>query len=98
MPELRQDPDGTWTRDRSGRHAVHEETVDGYSVRRYRPRIEGLFARIERWSKIGSPSDVHWRSISKDNILTIYGADTESRIADPARPKPHLQLVDQRDP
>src|SRR5712675_1950862 len=35
------------------------------------------------WSKIGSPSDVHWRSISKDNILTLYGFDTNSRIADP---------------
>ena len=50
---------------------------------RYRPRIEGLFARIERWSKIGSPGDVHWRSISKDNILTLYGYDANSRIADP---------------
>jgi hypothetical protein len=30
--------------------------IDGYRVRRYRPRIEGLFARIERWSKIGSPA------------------------------------------
>ena len=49
---------------------VHEDELDGYRVRRYRPRIEGLFARIERWSKIGAPSDVHWRSLSKDNILT----------------------------
>jgi hypothetical protein len=49
----------------------------------YRPRIEGLFARIERWSKIGSPGDVHWRSISRDNILTLYGYDANSRIADP---------------
>ncbi|MER2603014.1 MAG: SpvB/TcaC N-terminal domain-containing protein, partial [Candidatus Competibacter phosphatis] len=58
-------------------------TVDSitYTVRRYRPRIEGLFARIERWT--GANGDVHWRSISKDNILTIYGKDADSRIADP---------------
>ncbi|CAA6807395.1 MAG: insecticidal toxin complex protein [uncultured Thiotrichaceae bacterium] len=54
-----------------------------YSIKRYRPRIEGLFARIERWTK-QSNGDVHWRSISKDNILTIYGLDAGSRIADPA--------------
>ncbi|MCC5906679.1 MAG: VCBS repeat-containing protein [Balneolaceae bacterium] len=63
-------------------------TVDGvtYNVRRYRPRIEGLFARIERWSNVNDPNDVHWRSISSDNILTLYGKDYNSRIADPEDP------------
>src|ERR1044071_9430480 len=28
---------------------------NGYLVTLYRPRIEGLFARIERWTKLGSP-------------------------------------------
>jgi hypothetical protein len=98
VPVYRQDADGTWVaghpgyqrdrgdffvRDQGGRLVIHEDEVDGYRVRRYRPRIEGLFARCERWSKIGTPSDVHWRSISQDNILSIYGFDTESRIADP---------------
>ena len=98
VPVYRQDADGTWVaghmgyqrdpvafwvRDQNGRLVIHEDELDGYRVRRYRPRIEGLFARIERWSKIGAPSDVHWRSISKDNILTIYGFDSEFRIADP---------------
>src|SRR5256886_3537515 len=55
---------------------------DGYLVRRYRPRIEGLFARIERWTR-QSDGDVHWRSISKDNILTLYGEGANSRITDP---------------
>src|SRR5438876_405977 len=58
--------------------------LDGYAIRRYRPRIEGWFARIERWTKDG---DVHWRSISRDNVLTLYGKDAKSRIADPADPK-----------
>ena len=56
---------------------------DGYLVKRYRPRIEGLFARIERWTRL-EDGDVHWRSISGDNILTVYGIDARSRIADPA--------------
>ncbi|MGM8888995.1 SpvB/TcaC N-terminal domain-containing protein, partial [Psychrobacter sp. 1U2] len=45
-------------------------------------RIEGLFARIERWTRL-SDGDVHWRSISQDNILTLYGKDPSSRIVDP---------------
>ncbi len=61
-------------------------TVDGitYRIHRYRPRIEGLLARIERWARLDDPDEVHWRSIYKDNILTIYGLDSASRICDPA--------------
>ena len=110
VPVYRQDPDGTLGRRASrlparrgrvlgarssGSLVVHEDELDGYRVRRYRPRIEGLFARIERWSKLGAPGDVHWRSISKDNILTLYGLDANSRIADRGS-KPHLQLADLR--
>ncbi|NJO42497.1 MAG: toxin [Cyanobacteria bacterium RU_5_0] len=58
-----------------------------FKIQRYRPRIEGLFARIERWTNIADPGDVHWRSVSKDNILTLYGKDTNSRIADPEDPR-----------
>ncbi len=57
-------------------------TAPDYKIHRYRPRIEGLFARIERWTH-KTTGDIHWRSISKDNLLTIYGKDQESRIADP---------------
>jgi RHS repeat-associated protein len=67
-------------------------TEPGYAIRRYRPRIEGLFARIERWTTTsiapGTPSspDIHWRSISRENVLTVYGKDARSRIADPLAP------------
>jgi hypothetical protein len=61
------------------------EEKDGnetYIVKHYRPRIEGLFARIER--RTGkSNGDVYWRSISKDNVTTIYGKSPACRIADP---------------
>lgn len=54
-----------------------------YRIQRYRPRIEGLFARIERWSSRNNDTDVFWRSISRDNITTWYGRTENSRIADP---------------
>lgn len=57
----------------------------GYVVQRYRPRIEGLFARIERWTD-KTTGISHWRSISKDNITTLYGNRDDARIADPADP------------
>ena len=102
VPVYRQDPDGSWilghaeltrdaagwVRDPQGQLVIHEDDVDEYRVRRYRPRIEGLFARIERWSKRGVPGDVHWRSISKDNVLTLYGLTSDSRIADPDSLRP----------
>ncbi len=83
VPVLEQDAQGSW-----GREKLPTRTVGGtiYRIHRYRPRIEGLFARIERWTNIADPGDVHWRSISKDNILTLYGKDADSRIADPADP------------
>ena len=76
---------------------VHQanRVIDGteYNVCRYRPRTEGLFARIERWTR-KPDGDIHWRSISKDNITTLYGlresndndVPVNSRIADPKLP------------
>lgn len=61
-------------------------TAPGYAIHRYRPRIEGLFARIERWTR-RNDGDIHWRSISKDNILTLYGKDSNARLADPTEPR-----------
>lgn len=62
---------------------VDETLRDGYRILLYRPRIEGLFARIERWTKLDS-GETHWRSISKDNITTLYGKTYESRIENPS--------------
>src|SRR6185503_18102249 len=56
-----------------------------YRVQRYRPRVEGLFARIERWT-LRATGDMHWRATTRDNVLSIYGRTAESRIADPSRP------------
>ena len=80
VPVLVQDAGGKWMPE-----DLTPRTVDGkiYRIRCYRPRIEGLFARIERWINTADVSDVFWRSISKDNITTWYGRTSESRIADP---------------
>jgi hypothetical protein len=71
--------DGTRFRD--------DATVPGYVIHRYRPRIEGLFARIERWTEIAT-GEIHWRSITRDNVTTVYGKDNNSRIIDPGDRSP----------
>ena len=71
---------GQWTRDVSARTVYGKQ----YSVHRYRPRVESPFARIERWINVSDATDTFWRSISKDNITTLYGKTAASRIADPA--------------
>ncbi|HEY2499456.1 MAG TPA: SpvB/TcaC N-terminal domain-containing protein [Candidatus Angelobacter sp.] len=71
-----------WTRDVVSRSVYGTQ----YAVHRYRPRVEGLFARIERWINTSDATDTFWRSISKQNVTTWYGKTIESRIADPADP------------
>ena len=74
------------TLDDQGRRVIDTTTAPGYSIHHYRPRIEGLFARIERWTNTGDSQDCFWRSISKNNITSWYGKDANSRIADPGDP------------
>jgi hypothetical protein len=60
VPEFEKDADGNWVI-KDGKHVIHDKsrTIDGvtYAVRRYRPRIEGLFARIERWTNQSNLTD-----------------------------------------
>jgi RHS repeat-associated protein len=70
-----------------GRLTLPPRTVHGtpYQITLYRPRVEGLFSRIERWTAADTGIS-HWRTLSRDNVTTLYGADPHSRIADPADP------------
>jgi RHS repeat-associated protein len=90
VPEFERDAGGNFIIE-NGKHNVYHKlrTVDGvlYNVQRYRPRIEGLFARIERWTR-QSDGESHWRSITRDNVTTLYGKENNSRIYDPADTHP----------
>jgi RHS repeat-associated protein len=61
------------------------EGQESFAVRRYRPRVEAGFARIEQWRDT-STGDVHWRTVSKENVTSLYGLDPANRVADPANP------------
>ncbi|HKY35449.1 MAG TPA: SpvB/TcaC N-terminal domain-containing protein, partial [Polyangiaceae bacterium] len=57
-----------------------------YLARRYRPRVEGSFARIERWIHRVS-GEAHWRVTTADNVTHVYGTTPASRIVDPKDPR-----------
>jgi hypothetical protein len=73
--------------DPDGRRHADEVSAPGFTIHRYCPRVEGLFARIERWTDRSS-GEIHWRSITRENVTTIYGRTRESRICDPAESTP----------
>jgi RHS repeat-associated protein len=61
-----------------------EYTPPGYTVTRFRPRTEGLFARIEKWVR-HSDGDTHWCATTKDNVTSLYGKSESARVADPEK-------------
>jgi len=71
--------------DAKGARIAVPRTVFGvdYIIAYYRPRIEGLFSRIERW-RATQTGVVHWRTINRDNVVTIFGDGPDSRVADTA--------------
>jgi RHS repeat-associated protein len=82
VPALVEQADGTWVRDVVDDPAYTTHRGDRYLVYRYRPRIEGLFARIERWVR-RSDGDAHWRAITGENRTTIFGETEAARIVHP---------------
>jgi hypothetical protein len=74
--------------DGSGNRVRSNRTVHGiaYQICWYRPRIEGLFARIERWFAIATGIS-HWRCITRDNVTTLYGLDATGCVTDPSDPR-----------
>ncbi|MDD4210572.1 MAG: SpvB/TcaC N-terminal domain-containing protein, partial [Bacteroidales bacterium] len=53
-----------------------------YTIYTYQPRTEGLFALIERW--VDKTTHIsHWRSISKENITSVYGLHDSRCMYDP---------------
>lgn len=59
-----------------------------YTVKQYRPRVESLFACIERWTREitingKAQTDEHWRVVTKDNLTSLYGRTKNARIYNP---------------
>jgi RHS repeat-associated protein len=87
VPEFKKDNNGSFTIDTYGDYVFNEkDSPDGFfTIRSYKPRIEGLFARIERWTEKAT-GIIKWRVITKDNVTTLFGWTVNSVIVDPTDP------------
>lgn len=88
VPEYKKDINGVFLKTADDKFIVNEfSSADGdHLIRRYRPRTEGHFSRIERWLEKNS-GIIHWRMISADNTTTIFGSTPASRIFNPQKPE-----------
>lgn len=57
----------------------------GFTVMLYQPRVEGIFARIEKWTN-NITAESHWRVMNADNSTSFFGLTAQSRISNPAVP------------
>ncbi|MEO6548019.1 MAG: SpvB/TcaC N-terminal domain-containing protein [Ferruginibacter sp.] len=87
VPELKKNNDGSFELDMDGGFIINNrDSADGlFTIRNYKPRIEGLFARIERWSEKTS-GRIKWRVITKENTTTLFGWTRNSIISNPNDP------------
>lgn len=66
---------------KNGKWVVRQVKSGEFTIRHYRPRIEGSFSRIERIHH--QDHGFYWRITSKENITTFFGFSKSCRIADP---------------
>ncbi|KAK3295311.1 uncharacterized protein B0H64DRAFT_474300 [Chaetomium fimeti] len=66
-----------------GKLDVRTDVASDWTVVRYRHRIETQSLRIEKWISIArGTEDMHWRTITADNVTSLYGYDDSCRIFD----------------
>ncbi len=87
VPEFKKNPNGSFQMQTNGEYFISErDSSDGlFTIRNYKPRIEGLFARIERWIEKGNRR-IKWRVIAKENTTTLFGWTDNSIISNPDDP------------
>ena len=82
VPIFKRDGQNVVINEQTGNPVIQEETRDGYVIRKYSQCVEHSFIRIERWTKIIAPGydQIHWRTITPDNVTSLYGTNDNSRI------------------
>jgi RHS repeat-associated protein len=88
VPEFKKLDNGNFVLDENGDYKINEnDSLDGlFRIRSYKPRIEGLFARIERWTEIKT-GVIKWRVTTRSNVTTLFGWTADSVIHDPGDDK-----------
>ncbi|WP_310555544.1 SpvB/TcaC N-terminal domain-containing protein [Flavobacterium sp.] len=87
VPEFKKNLDGDFELDTDNEYLINERDSSNtlFTIRNYKPRIEGLFARIERWTD-KTMGRIKWRVITKDNTTTLFGWTDNAIISNPDDP------------
>jgi hypothetical protein len=93
VPVYQKDKDGNPILVNGQRQYVDTTTHPGYAVRTYMHRVEQQFLRIERWTDVTDPTQIHWRKIDNQNVTFIFGLDDQSRIYDSSDDDPQSSRI-----
>ena len=87
VPEFKKNVDGSFQLDTENEYIINErDSLDGlFKIKNYKPRIEGLFARIERWTE-NATGRIKCRVITKENTTTLFGWTDNSIVSNPDDP------------
>ncbi len=77
VPALVETAEGEWT----ASSLLGE--VDGFRIDLFRPRVQAAYQRVERWTSLATGT-AHWRTLTHDNQISLFGQSPQARIADPA--------------
>lgn len=72
----------TYVKDSGGHWTPDGVTSGSMTVERYRPRLEGGFARVEKIHLPGEPA-CYWKVTTRENVTTIFGRSHAARITHP---------------
>lgn len=83
VPEFKKNDDGSFLLIENEYVINERDSADElFTIRNYKPRIEGLFARIERWTQKDN-GRIKWRVITKENTTTLFGWSDNSILFNP---------------
>ncbi|MBO9703281.1 MAG: insecticidal toxin complex protein [Sporocytophaga sp.] len=87
VPAFKKGIDGKFIKKSDGSYEIDDKDSEdhSYTIRTYFPRIEGNFARIERWCEKHT-RNIKWRVTTKENVTTLFGWSSNSIIFDPKDP------------
>ncbi len=75
--------------DDDGNSVQEKQTVNSitYNVSTFIPRVETAFDIIERFQNTADATDQFWKVTSAQNIISIYGYNSSTRISNPESPE-----------
>ncbi|MEO5600886.1 MAG: SpvB/TcaC N-terminal domain-containing protein, partial [Cyclobacteriaceae bacterium] len=77
VPAFTKQSSGDWIKD--------EATTGGVFIKKYKPRIEGSFLRIEKITD--ENKNTWWKVTSRENVVSIFGRSKSAQVSDPENDK-----------